>query len=280
MNNLSKGCLVIGFVACTLWFVQYSVQKVLDFSNQPILAQKIGKNNTETESIVTDAFEAVGLQPPPLGESIRDESSDIQQEILERLKKTAIELYVLDRKDSIRWRIYNKDSLQYQISFSKVASLSSEKVDSIPLTVTRTSPVALLLTGTKYKDLEPLLKLDIPLNLALEPTSPFGLRNAVLGARHWHEIVLDIRHSSEFVLDALPFATTLLSTTKLSIDKMHVITTADTQAITTATSDFPKGNIWRLDMTKLSTNDVETWLKSLPETIRFVRLSYWDIAPK
>ena len=260
--------------------VQYSVQKVLDISSQPVVAKKTGHNATETESIVTEAFEALGVQPPPLGESYRDESSDMQQQILVRLRATNVELYVLDRQDTIRWRIYNKDSLQYQISFSKVGSLSSVKIDKEPLTLTRTSPVALLLTGTKYKDLEPLLKLDIPLNLALEPTSPFGLRNAVLGAGHWHEIVLDIRHSSEFVLDALPFATSLLSTTQLPIDTMHVITTADTQIITTTTLDFPQGKIWQLDMTKLSTNDVEQWLESLPESIHFVRLSYWDIAPE
>ena len=280
MNNLSKGCFIIGIGACTLLFLQYSIQKVLDISNQPVFAQKIGHNDTETETIVTEAFEAIGVKPPPLGESIRDESPDMQQQILEILRATEIELYVLERKETVRWRIYNKDSLQYQLSFSKIESLSPIQVDPEPLTVTRTEPVALLLTGTKYKDLEPLLQLEIPLNLALEPTSPFALRNAVLGARNWHEIVLDIRHSSEFVLDALPFTTTLLSTTKLPIDTLHVITTADTQAITTSTFDFPQGRIWRLDMTNLSTKDVEQWLESLPEAIHFVRLSYWDIAPQ
>ena len=135
----------------------------------------------------------------------------------------------------------------------------------------RTQPVALLLTGTKYKDLEPLMDLDIPLNLALEPASPFALRNAVLGARHWHEIVLDIRHSSEFVIDALPFSTALLSTTELSVDSMNTVVTSDTVEVFTDQTKLPNTAIWLLNMATISTDEVEQWLKiSLHRSTLFV----------
>ena len=280
MNNIFKASLIIGIVAGTLWFVQYSIQKVLDISGQPIVAQKLGHSSNDTEQIVTSAFQASGVTPPTSGESERYASSDIQQQILELLKTMEVEIYVLNREDTVSWRIYNKDALQYQIAFSDTKAPITIQSDKEVHTLTRKDPVALLLTGTKYKDLEPLFNLDIPLNLALEPTSPFALRNAVMGARKWHEIVLDIRNSSEFVLDTLPFATTLLSTSDLPIETMHVLTTAETQLITTSISDLPNGKIWRLNMTHLSTQDVEQWLKSLPDSIQFVRLSYWDIVPQ
>ena len=280
MKLIPKFILGFSILALSMWVVQYSIQQ-MQLSGSPIVAQKTGYSAIEIETIVSNTFQANDRSPPEKGESRRFESADVQEYILTDLQDKDVEVYVIKGSDDIRWRIYNKDSLQYQLLFSNQPESSTKNVtptDSI--NVVPTHPVALLLTGTKYKDLEPLLDLDIPLNLALEPTSPFALRNAVLGARHWHEIVLDIRKSSEFVIDALPFSTALLSTTALPIESMNVIVAANTAEITTVQTDLPNTNIWRLNMANLTTEDVQQWIENLPASLQFVRLSYWDIAPQ
>ena len=261
--------------------VQYTVQHVLQLSNTQIVAQKTGYSASETTDIVVKAFQSKDLTPPQSGENERFASVSTREHILTYLQDKDVEVYVLEQNDDIRWRIYNKDALQYQLYFSNDIDDDTRDIGE-PLVnhTTRTQPVALLITGTKYKDLKPLLSVDTPLNIALEPTSPFALRNAVLGARHWHEIVLDIRNSTEFVTDALPFSTALLSPTTLPIESMNVIVTSNTNEITTEQTELPNGKIWRLNMANLSAEDVKEWIDTLPTSLKFVRLSYWDITPQ
>ena len=261
--------------------VQYTVQQVLQLSNTAIVAQKTGYSASETTAIVAKAFQSKDVTPPQPGENERFASVSTREHILAYLQDKDVEVYVLEQNDDTLWRIYNKDTLQYQLYFSNdIDAETKDMEEPIANHTTRTQPVALLITGTKYKDLEPLLSVDTPLNLALEPTSPFALRNAVLGARQWHEIVLDIRNSTEFVIDALPFSTALLSTTTLPIESMNVIVTENTNEITTKQTELPNGRIWRLNMANLSAEDVKEWINTLPTSLKFVRLSYWDIAPQ
>lgn len=281
MKLIPKFILGFGILVVSMLVVQYSVQQMLQLSGPPIVAKKTGYSAVEIETIVANIFQAHDRSPPEGGESRRFESADVQEHILTELQDKDVEIYVIEGKDVIRWRIYNKDSLQYQLLFSNQPEPSTSDIDSADsINAVPTHPVALLLTGTKYKDLEPLLDLGIPLNLALEPTSPFALRNAVLGARHWHEIVLDIRKSSEFIVDALPFTTALLASTALPIEAMNVVVAANTAEITTVQADLPNTTVWRLNMANLTTEDVQEWIENLPTSLQFVRLSYWDIAPK
>ena len=280
MKLIPKVVLGLSVLTFSMLAIQYSVQQMLRLSREPIVAQKTGYSAIDIERIVSDSFQVYDRSPPEKGESRRFESVDVQEYILTDLRDRNVEVYVIEGSDEIRWRIYNKDSLQYQLLFpSQPDPTAKTDTPTDLIKLVPKNPVALLLTGTKYKDLKPLLDLDIPLNLALEPTSPFALRNAVLGARNWHEIVLDIRKSSEFVVDALPFSTALLSTTPLPIESMNVIVAADTAEITIAQTNLPNTTIWRLNMAKLTTNDVQQWIESLPTTLQFVRLSYWDLTP-
>ena len=149
---------------------------------------KMGYSQTETEKIETDAFAANSLQSPRW-EKVSKRLIRHPEPNIENLRHPINCMFLSVQKSS-------------DGEFTKRFSTVSDILQSCPLYEDPASTALSVnknqlrwYTGTKYKDLEPMPNLDVPPNLALEPTSLFGLRNAVLGAQNWHEIVLDIRNS-------------------------------------------------------------------------------------
>jgi len=248
----------------------------------PIVADKEGLSQTETGRIVNEIFTHANLTPPPIGEQIRTPEvyGDVQDIFLE-LKAANVDIYIMDKPEGTTWRIYNKDGLQYQLHWANEPTKTTTIDKRQPVTPsTNTQKVALIITGTHYKNLRPLIHLETPLNFAIEPTSPFGLRNAVEGARHWHEIVLDIRKATTFDFDSVPFATSVL--TDMTIPQSSLQTIVEDTTIPVSLDAPPTDDtkhIWTIDISNYTAKDVAQWIQSLPATITLVHLSHWDIAP-
>ena len=277
--------------------IQLGFSFLITDSNTPIVAQKQGSSQAETTQIVEDIFEEHLLEVPSLGMNTLQYQTtySTQTSILDELKERNIEVYVLTKSNntSTSWRIYNKNGLQYNIQWTN--TLSQPSVTLTPTTndtngftnptvdTTRKHPIAIVISGSKYKNLRPLINLTTPLNFALEPTSPFGLRNAVEAARNWHEVLLDIRFASQFELDNIPFTSALLSDHGMPNTHLPVIKTNDLQEIQMSTlSEFTgdvSHRIWLINVAEHSISDVADWVGSLPKHIQLVRLSHWDIAP-
>ena len=276
MNFIKR--FMIGFVVLftTLFGIHYTFQQLTTLSNTPVIAEKSGLNEREVTALVTAAFEAVSAKPPTQATENRTESPDQQEAILTAIRKTGIELYVLEKSERTLWRIYNNNGLQHVLTFLKIQTPSAKKPLKVADSAPR-GPVVLIITGTKYKDVTPLMDLDIPLNVALEPTSPFSLKNAVTAANHWHEVILDTRNASEFTIDTIPFVTAVLSKTDIPLPFINVVLDEELTDITIGQEDLPQNNIWVLDISDGSTAAVRDWLTSLPETIQFRRISFSDI---
>lgn len=269
---------LIGFVVLftTLLMVHYAFKQLTTITNTQVVAKKSGYTERELTILINAAFEAAGSTPPTKGENTRRESPAEQESILRTIRQTDVEIYVLQKAETIVWRIYNNRVLQYILRFPKNQELAS----SAPIKMVSahsTEPVVLILTGIKYKDVTLLLDLNIPLNLAVEPESPFALKNAVSAANNWHEVVLDIRNSSEFTIDSVPFVTGVLSTTDIPLPNINVVQEKDSSIIEIGQSSLPGNNIWLLNISDNSIQDVRNWLTALPKTLQFRRASFLDI---
>ena len=269
---------LIGFVVLftTLLMVHYAFKQLTTITNTQVVAKKSGLTEREVTSLIDAAFEASGSTPPTKGEDARRESPTEQETILRTIKQTDVEIYVLQKTETIVWRIYNNRGLQYILTFPK----NQEPKSSDPIEMVSAhskKPVVLILTGIKYKDVSLLMDLDIPLNLAVVPESPFALKNAVSAANNWHEVVLDIRNSSEFTIDSVPFVTGVLSATDIPLPFINVVQEQDSSTIEIGQSSLPDNNIWILNIADHSIQDVRDWLTALPKTLQFRRVSFADI---
>lgn len=299
---LIGGIIVVGGV---ILGIQFGFAFLMTDSNTLVIAQKKGSSQAETTRVVEDIFEEHNIQAPSLGvNSLKFQAPySTQSSILDTLKENNIEVYVLtkdnDKDTSASWRIYNKNHLQYKIQWTPsrtekalgTVNLSTEDAPSTISTLstistvdtTRKHPIAIVISGSKYKSLRPLINLSVPLNFALEPTSPFALRNAVEAARNWHEILLDIRFAEQFELTSIPFTTALLSdhgmpSTHLSIINTNDIRRVDASQLSEHTGDI-SNRIWLVNVADYSISEVADWIQSLPNHIQLVRISHWDIAP-
>jgi hypothetical protein len=290
---LIGGIIVVGGL---ILGIQLGFAFLMTDSNTLVIAQKKGSSQAETTRVVEDIFEEHNIQAPSLGmNSLKFQAPySTQSSILDTLKENNIEVYVLtkdnDKDTSSSWRIYNKNYLQYKIQWTPsrtekalgTVNLSEEDAPST-ISTTRKHPIAIVISGSKYKSLRPLINLTVPLNFALEPTSPFALRNAVEAARNWHEILLDIRFAEQFELSSIPFTTALLSdhgmpNTHLSIINTNDIQRVDASQLSEYTGDI-SNRIWLVNVADYSISEVADWIRSLPNHIQLVRISHWDIAP-
>ena len=277
--------------------IQFGFSFLMTDSNTPIVAQKQGSSQAETTQIVEGVFKEHFLEVPSMGTNALQYQStySTQTTILDKLRENNIEVYVLTKANntSTSWRIYNKNGLQYNIQWINTLDQPSLTLTPIikdtnsftmhTVDTTRKYPVAIVISGSKYKNLRPLINLTTPLNFALEPTSPFGLRNAVEAARNWHEVLLDIRFASQFELDNIPFTSALLSDHGMPNTHLQVINTNDIQQVQLSNfSEFTgdaSNRIWLINVAEHSISEVADWVGSLPKHIQLVRLSHWDISP-
>ena len=192
-------------------------------------------------------------------------------------------MYELTNGTKRTWRIYNRLGLQYEIVWTGTQAPSAMVTDTptkFPKTTDGT--VALILSGTDNKNLEPLINLATPINFALTPNSPFTLRNAVHAAHNWHEVLLDIRSLDEIEFDAVPFATALLSDepfpmSSLPAHQINNLHQVYLDGSNTAWTVDASARIWLLDISQHPVLTVKDWIEKLPKNIRLVRLSHWDI---
>lgn len=277
---ISIGVLLMGTLLVLT--VQSTFSWLLNDSHFPIVAHKEGMSQDETKRIVNEIFTSAKLTPPQMGEQNRTQEpyTDVI-EVFQQLKAANVEVYIMEKPQRTTWRIYNKSGLQYQLHWTKARTTTSSRPTIAPIiTTTNTQKVALVITGTHYKNLRPLIHLETPLNFAIEPTSPFGLRNAVEGARHWHEIVLDIRKATTFEFDSLPFATSVL--TEMTIPQSNLQPIIENTTLPISLDALPTDDtkhIWILDISTHTVQEVAQWVQNLPTTITLVHLSHWDIAP-
>ena len=92
--------------------------------------------------------------------------------------------------------------------------------------------------------------------------------------------MLDVRSLPEFSIESIPYTSAVWSTEPLPLPYgVQSIQAKDVQALN-LNDPMPftsKSNFYSIDMNEYSDQQVLTWLDTLPDSIKLVRLSHWDI---
>ena len=267
-------CLLAGIV----WFSIDLVIQNLQPSSSTVVASKTGLSKEEVDSALSKSLLEVGISwdaTHPSPELTLADAQIVRQKAL----SYSVESYLIPLRKELHFRVYDRNSLLYDWIIDKNGVTT--EITSVDLTDSDTNyTVAIVLEGLESQLIEPFLKSKLVLNYALSPTSPFALRNAVQAAIHWNEVILDARQLDAFQINALPFATAIWANEPLPVPYGTLLLEHNTvkQLDLAETTPFSESNkLYSLDMAQYTTEQVLTWLKSLPPNIKLVRLSHWDV---
>ena len=265
------------------WILTSTWNTILKSDNTPISATKVGLDFTEVDAIVEEVFRKNGIEIPTVGSStLPTLEDDSLQTLMDDLQRNQLEVYLLESNNLNQLRIYDRTSLRYAIEIPYKKStipMSLELIEDSRFS-NSTTKIAIVITGLENKKIDPILDLDVPLNLVLNPESPFALYNAVNGAKSWHEIVLDVTTSDFFSLESLPMVSAIWTVDEIPLP-YGVISLGPNS---TFPLDITQSNPFTRDR-KIYTSNVQTvpletlkeWIRLLPDNVELVRLSHWSI---
>ncbi len=275
----SRLLIVLGLLVFGWLFFTFTWNALLQTNQTPVNAEKSGLSSDQVDSIVANLFTEYDLQSPPTGIStLLDKDGVLMDSLLKDLQSSMVEVYLLKGEGTKQLRIYDRTSLRYVVEVATKQPPFSEITNPEGVIT-----VALLITGLENKKIDPLLNLDVPVNLVLSPDSPFALYNAVTGAKKWNEIILDVSNSDFFSLDSLPMVSGIWTKNDDIPLPYGVVSVGPNNSVSLDISNSNPFNgqhrIYTTDARNTDLESLQEWIGLLPENIQLVRLSHWSIVP-